>query len=153
MVLPMNTDTTRMTTTTIIDGSAKIDGAGATCSALCAVHCATASLVPGALTFLGLGALVGPALETGFAALALLFAGLALWLGYRRHRARGVLVLFSLGMTGLVAGRVLEETGSELGSTATIFAGLLLVTAHGYSWWCSRRKVPAAATADAQISS
>ncbi len=120
--------------------SAKVDGVGATCSAACTLHCALASLVPGAFAFLGLGALVGPHLETGFVAAALLFACLAFGFGYRQHRILGIAALFLLGITGLAGGRLLEKSGSEVGSSVTTVAGLLLVAAHAGSWWITRRQ-------------
>lgn len=88
-------------TNTGADGSARIDGAGALASSLCAVHCMVGAVLPAALGSLGFGFLLGHEVEWAFTAAALAFASAALVLGWRRHRSPIVAALFVLGIMGL----------------------------------------------------
>ncbi|KIG13995.1 hypothetical protein DB30_07332 [Enhygromyxa salina] len=62
---------------------------------------------------------------------ALLFAGVALVIGWRRHRSFAVALAFGLGICGLLLARYVEETGAlGLGTTLAIVAGSTLVVGH-----------------------
>lgn len=94
-------------------GGDRVDRFGAVASSLCAVHCAVSGLLPAALGALGLGFLLGHEAEWVFTLIAVLFAGGALVLGWRRHRSRLVAGLLALGIVGLLASRGLEMSGGH----------------------------------------
>lgn len=120
--------------------ASKLDGAGAVCSTVCAVHCASSAMAPGVLAVLGVGALAGPALEWGFTVAAILFAILALIVGWGRHRNPYLALLFVAGIAGLGLGRWLEMLElHHAGPAASIAAGLSLIAAHSTAIVLGRR--------------
>jgi hypothetical protein len=83
-----------------------LDGTGATIGLLCAVHCIAFPLLVGMLPILGrLGA---HEVETSLIALALVIGIGAAVLGWRRHRAPGLLAMFAVGLGLLAASTTLE---------------------------------------------
>ncbi|MEL6546679.1 MAG: MerC domain-containing protein, partial [Myxococcota bacterium] len=120
--------------------SSKVDTFGAACSTLCAVHCASAAIVPGVLVALGLGSLLGPAFEWAFAGGAVLLALVSIALGRRDNRPRWTLWLIGLGAAGLVAGRLSESADvHEVGAGLSIVSGLVLAVGHIASLRAQRR--------------
>lgn len=107
----------------------RLDRAGSTTSVLCALHCALSPLV---LPLLPLTAsrLIGPTLEWGFVAVALLLGVSSLTHSYRAiHRDRKAIMLFGLGFSVLMAVRILEPDGPT--ESAIVFcATTLIVSAH-----------------------
>jgi len=90
----------------------RIDRFGAVASSLCALHCALCSLLPAALSALGLGLLLSHKVEWFLSLGAIAFASWALVLGWRLHRSILVSSILVLGIIGLLASRALEA-GSE----------------------------------------
>ena len=97
-----------------------VDRLGAFASSMCAIHCALCAFLPTALALLGLDFLSGHGAEWAFTVLAVLIglvAGIQVW---RSHRRPSVLILFAVGIIGLLSARVLEggahheEHGHEL---------------------------------------
>lgn len=110
---------------------AGVDKIGAVCSTLCALHCASTAAIPSVMVALGLGTLIGPAFEWGFIVVAILFAAVALMIGWRRHRVVWILFLFAAGIVGLVAGRLLEAADFHgVGTLLSIASGVTLVVGH-----------------------
>jgi len=115
-----------------------LDRAGATVSALCAVHCAGLGLVMILYPSLWLQRRKWPIdlawllyLEWILAAMALLLAVLALGLGCVRHRRPWPLLLAVPGLAMMMAGIFTELHWWPLwGSVIVLAGGLLLVTAH-----------------------
>ncbi|MEM6274738.1 MAG: MerC domain-containing protein [Myxococcota bacterium] len=109
----------------------QVDAVGAVCSSLCAVHCATAALAPSVLVALGLGAALGPTLEWGFTAVAVVIGAASAWIGWKRGRARWILMVLVAGVLGLSAGRLLEAIDlHHVGAGMSIAAGLALAVGH-----------------------
>ncbi|MEL6339850.1 MAG: MerC domain-containing protein [Myxococcota bacterium] len=109
----------------------QVDAVGAVCSSLCAAHCATVALAPSILVALGLGAALGPALEWGFTAIAVAIGAASAWIGWRRGRARWILMVLLAGILGLSAGRLLEALDvHHVGAGLSIAAGLALAIGH-----------------------
>lgn len=143
-----------------MSGADRTDRAGAIASTVCAVHCGISALLPAAFGALGLGFLLGHEAEWAFTAFAIVFAGAALVIAWRRKRERHIAALLALGIVGLLTSRLLEGAeghggghhdehdehgehghhgdGAEededswhlVGGAVGIFAGLLLVTGH-----------------------
>ena len=88
--------------------SEKLDRAGAVASTLCAIHCAICALLPAAFGALGLGFLLGHEVELLLTGIAMVFALVALVIGFRSHGSVRVAVLLALGIVGLLASRGLE---------------------------------------------
>ena len=102
------------------DNKTTVDRFGALASSMCAIHCALCAFLPTALALLGLDFLSGHGAEWAFTVLAVLIglvAGIQVW---RSHRRPSVLILFAVGIIGLLSARVLEggahheEHGHEL---------------------------------------
>ena len=107
------------------------DGLGQFASAACALHCALCALAPSLFTILGLEVMLDHEAEWAFTILAIVFASGALVVGWIKHRAPRVAVLFILGIVSLLASRFLEELGGhELGTFVGVVAGVLLVVSH-----------------------
>ena len=85
-----------------------VDQLGTVGSFLCAVHCAIVAFLPGLLLALGLGALLQEKYEWYFTLFAIAMAGVALWMGFRKHQSKKVAAFFLLGMLGLLGSRALE---------------------------------------------
>ncbi|MFN3198439.1 MAG: MerC domain-containing protein [Bradymonadia bacterium] len=102
--------------TTTAEKAAKnegVDRLGAIASGLCAIHCAVCALLPAAFGALGLGFLVGHTTEWIFTGVAIVFAGVALVMGWRQHRSRVVAAVLAVGIMGLLASRVIEMSGEH----------------------------------------
>lgn len=110
---------------------ANVDRIGALASSACAIHCAVGALLPAASGVLGLGAVLSHEAEWILTALAIALAGLALDLGGAKMRSPRVIGALTLGVVGLIAARILEESGLHaLGATAGVLAGLTLLFGH-----------------------
>ena len=101
----------------------RVDRVGATCSTLCAVHCAATAAIPGALAAMGLDALTGHEFEWGFTIVAILFATMALVLGWRRHRRLWIGVVFGVGIAGLL----LFHPSTLVAESSTLARRLLII--------------------------
>lgn len=109
----------------------RLDRVGAACSTVCAVHCASTAVLPGALAFLGLGVLLDPAFEWAFTAFAILFALAAVALTWRKHRIPWIGAMYVLGIVGLASARLLESSGVYgVGPVLGVLSGLLLAAGH-----------------------
>lgn len=108
-----------------------LDGAGATASLACAVHCALMPLAVTLLPMLGLGFLADGRTEWALLGLSALLGSGGLCLGYREHRQRRGLLILSLGLAALVIGRVLEERHFEAaGVLGVVLGGCAVAAAH-----------------------
>ncbi len=117
-----------------------IDQVGAVASSACAVHCVLCALLPGVLGAVGLGALLGHEAEWGLTLVAIVFASVALLLGWRAHRSWRIAASLSVGIAGLMLSRLLEEAGGPvLGTALGILAGVVLVIGHVWNLRASRR--------------
>jgi MerC mercury resistance protein len=116
-----------------------IDRLGALASCACAVHCVLSSIVPEALAAVGLGSLLGHETEWGFMLAALVFAGAALVIGWRKHRSRPVVALLGGGIIALLLARLLEGAGELACVSLSTTAGALLVAGHVANVHASRR--------------
>jgi hypothetical protein len=93
--------------------SRAVDKLGIVASTACAVHCGVSAFVPALLGALGVGALLGHEAEWVFTLVAVAFASIALWLGFRRHRSRRVASILLTGIFGLLAARVIEVGAAD----------------------------------------
>jgi hypothetical protein len=107
------------------------DGFGVFASSACAVHCVICSLIPGALAAVGLGALIGHKAEWVLTLVAVAFAGIAAYLGWKKHASHVVVVTLSLGVFGLLLARGAEMSGQHgAGPVVGVAAGAVLVAGH-----------------------
>lgn len=107
------------------------DGFGAFASGTCAIHCVICALIPGALAAVGLGALLGHRAEWGLAIIAIIFAGVAAYLGWKNHASYPVVVALLGGAAGLLLARVLEMVGLlAVAPVIGIASSVLLVGGH-----------------------
>lgn len=109
-----------------------MDHAGILASTICAVHCVLAAALPSLLSGLGLGAFLGHEAEWVFTVTAVVIAGLALVIAWRRKGPRSVKVLLAAGIAGLLGARFVEEVEAlhDYGMLIGIGAGVLLVAGH-----------------------
>lgn len=110
-----------------------LDGAAATLSALCLVHCLALPLVVAGLPFLAQYS--EGHLHAQVLVIVLPLSTVALLLGYRRHRNWRILLGGSLGMLLLIAGATIahEQLGLAADRAFTIAGSLVLATAHFYN--------------------
>jgi hypothetical protein len=109
-----------------------LDTVGAVASLVCAVHCAVVALVLGVTPAVALFA--ASWVEWAFLLTSAVVGLGALVPGYRRHGLRRPLVLFTCGMSMLLALRQLRATPSLSEMTAVAVAAACLVSAH----WINR---------------
>ncbi len=109
-----------------------LDTMGATASFVCAVHCMVVALLLGVMPTLAF--LAASWIEWAFLAASTAIGLFALVPGYRRHRARTPLALFTLGIAVLATLRALLVPPSLLELTAAVTAALCLISAH----WINR---------------
>jgi hypothetical protein len=110
-------------------GLSGLDIFGATASVLCAAHCAAMPLLLAALPMSGLEILGSHSFDVVMVLLALLFGGLVIGRGYRRHRQAGVLRWFAGASILLVLGLTLLHD-SWWHMPALVCGGLALGAAH-----------------------
>ena len=135
----------------------RTDRAGAVAGTVCAAHCAVSAFLPAAFGMLGLGFLLGHEAEWVLSMVAIVFASVALVLAWRRRKDRRVAALLALGIVGLLASRLVEESSGHedahheeghghghadeaeeaeedashlIGTAIGVFAGLTLVAGH-----------------------
>lgn len=96
-------------------GEGYVDRFGTFASAACALHCAVCALLPAAFTALGLSFLVGHETEWVLTLVAVSFGVVAFAMGWRRHRKILVFVMLAVGVSGLLAARVIEGEGHHHG--------------------------------------
>lgn len=142
-----------------MSGAHRTDRAGAIAGSVCAVHCAVSAFLPAAFGVLGLGFLLGHEAEWALSLLSIVFAAVALGLAWRQRRDRRVVLLLALGILGLLASRLVEETaghedehGEEghhedshdvshhVGTAIGVLAGLTLVGGHVLNLRTRRRE-------------
>ena len=115
-----------------------MDRFGSAASTACALHCFTMSFAPALLGVLGISFLANEVFEWAFFSAAIAFALLAAALGYRVHRAKGVLIGFAVGVGLLVMGRMAEAFELfEGGGKLAILGGLALAGSHLASLRCT----------------
>ncbi|MED5370240.1 MAG: MerC domain-containing protein [Myxococcota bacterium] len=108
-----------------------VDRLGGLASSLCAVHCALVGFAPSIATVLGLAGAVNEKLEWGFFGAAMLLAGVAAAVGFRKHGSWAVLGVFSGGLALLLLGRMSETFALfEGGGVLSIVGGFTLLGAH-----------------------
>jgi hypothetical protein len=86
----------------------RLDGAGATASMICAVHCALMPLVITLLPLVGLGFLSSEPVEWSLLGLSALLGISSLCLGYRKHRSRKALCVLAVGLGLIATGHIIE---------------------------------------------
>jgi hypothetical protein len=124
----------------------RLDKAGGTTSVVCAIHCA---LSPVLLPLLPLTSrrLIGPTVEWGFVAIALMLGTVSLSHSFRViHRDWRAISLFILGFGVLMSVRVLEPPGA-LEPIGVFGAAFMIVAAHALNLRLSRRHATACACA------
>ena len=92
-----------------------VDQIGVAASTVCALHCVSCALIPVVISAWGLGALLSHELEWLFTSFAALLACWAAWGAWRQGRSWVVLTLFSLGVTALLASRIIEVSSAHEG--------------------------------------
>jgi hypothetical protein len=115
-----------------------LDGAAVALSALCLVHCLALPLIVAGLPFLV--QFSEGHLHAQMLIVVLPLSSVALWLGFRRHRSRGIVSAGIVGMLTLIIGATVAH--SNLGLTAdrvfTVVGALVLATAHFYNSYRSK---------------
>jgi hypothetical protein len=91
-----------------------LDGAAVALSALCLVHCLALPLIVAGLPFLV--QFSEGHLHAQMLIVVLPLSSVALWLGFRRHRSRGIVSAGIVGMLTLIIGATVAH--SNLGLTA-----------------------------------
>ena len=110
---------------------ARLDRTGAIASFLCAIHCAIMPLLVTALPLVGLSFLASEPVEWVLLACSGLLGTLALWVGFRQHRAVWMFGVLGAALVLLVGGRVAEESGIEgWGQILMVLGGLSMMSAH-----------------------
>ena len=110
---------------------ARLDHTGATASFLCAIHCAVMPLLVAALPLLGLSFLASEPVEWILLACSAILGTIALFVGYRQHRAGWIFGALALALALLIGGRIAEKGGIEGWGTAFMVAGgLAMMSAH-----------------------
>lgn len=118
-----------------VSESAALDGAAATLSSLCLVHCLLLPLLGVLLPALPAGSVLhGPVwLHWLLIGTALPFSIYALWRGLESHGSRWPLLLAVAGFLVMMAGALLHDGGlAEPG--LTVGGGLLVALAHWRNW-------------------
>lgn len=106
-----------------------LDRIGVVASCACAVHCAVMPFLIGVLPLLGLGFVAEERVEWLLVALSGLIGVASLLPSYfRYHRRVSPLILFGVGVTLIVVGRVWFEEGAAF-ETAGVVAGALTIAA------------------------
>lgn len=106
-----------------------LDVVGASASLICAVHCVLVVALLGVAPAVS-SLLAAPWIDWGFLALSAAVGVFALVPGYRRHRLRTPLVLFTVGISALVVLRSMHA-GSSIAELSIVgIAAACLVTAH-----------------------
>ena len=96
-----------------VKGGRFFDRVGAAGSTLCMIHCFLSAFLPSALALFGIDAMLNHQFEWGFTIFAILFAAMALWSGYRKHRSKLILCVFLMGISGLILSRVIEQSSGH----------------------------------------
>ena len=104
------------------------DRCGAVASALCAVHCLLAAVLPALLASAGLAFLLAEETEWALVATAALFGSAALVHGLKRHRRWPIAAAMALGVLAIVGSRFVE--GTALGALPSVDASVILVGGH-----------------------
>jgi len=120
--------------------SGGMDRVATVTSAVCAVHCAVSPvLLP--LLPVALGHFVGPGLEVGFVLTAILLGTVSLGHSYRAlHRNRRPLAAFAVGITILMASKMVGESARWLDLPAVIVGASCIMAAHVMNLRMSRRE-------------
>jgi len=149
-----------------IKQSELFDKIGAAGSSLCLVHCVISAFLPSIFIALGMGSVLSGSYEWIFTIAAICIAAIALWLSFRKHRSKFILFSFCLGISALLASRLIESSGGGhhhqdhdhtaaqilqdqhhvsgldlhiIGALVGIGGGLILLGSHLYSIRLSRR--------------
>lgn len=110
-----------------------VEGAAVSASLLCLVHCLALPLLLLALPVIAGAFFESEMFHIAAAALVVPAAGLAFFLGYRRHRALFPAMLGSAGVACIVG--ALFPALAEPGAAAiTVVGSLLLIGGHGLNW-------------------
>ena len=84
-----------------------------------------------ALPLLGLSFLASEPVEWTLLACSAILGTLALWVGFRQHRAAWMFGVLGAALMLLVGGRVAEESGIEFwGQALIVLGGLAMMSAH-----------------------
>lgn len=89
--------------------SIQLDRIGMGGSILCAIHCALAFFVPGALGLMGLDILLGSGAEWTLTAVAIGIGCVAFFIGFPHHKQKKLATLFLAGILTLLLSRFIEE--------------------------------------------
>ena len=114
------------------ESRSSLDTVGATTSFVCAVHCAIVALFLGAAPAVSI--LAASWIDWVFLAISAVVGLASLIPGYRQHSNRQPLVLFVLGMSLLLALRLLRVQPSIGEASVVIAAASCLIAAH----WINR---------------
>lgn len=110
-----------------------LDGAAASVSLLCLVHCLALPLLIAALPALSQVLAVPEGFHRGVALIALPASSVALLSGFRRHRSARALALAVLGLGAIGWGAFGAQSASaEL--VATVIGSVLVSAAHVVNW-------------------
>ncbi len=115
---------------TITSNRGGMDRVATVSSAVCAVHCAVSPMLLPLLP-VALGHYVGPGLEVGFVVAAILLGVVSLGHSYRAlHRNRRPLSAFVIGITMLMASKMLGEATRWLELPAVVVGASCVMMAH-----------------------
>lgn len=110
-----------------------LDGAAASVSLLCLVHCLALPLLIAALPALSQVLAVPEGFHRGVALVALPASSVALLSGFRRHRNIRALALAAVGLGAIGWGAFgAKSAGAEL--AATVFGSVIVSVAHVVNW-------------------
>jgi hypothetical protein len=116
-----------------------LDGAAASVSLLCLVHCLALPLLIAALPALSQVLAVPEGFHRGVALLALPASAVALLSGFRRHRSGRAMVLAAVGLGAIGwAAFWAESASAEL--LGTVFGSVLVSAAHVVNWVLARER-------------
>lgn len=110
------------------------DSLGIGVSALCAIHCAAPAVVVALAPAVSTAVVISERLGWTLIAAAALVAAVALWRGFRGHRAVGPALLSGSGFAVLICGELLADQASiEVGFGLT--GSALMVAGHLFNVW------------------
>jgi len=112
---------------------ALLDKTGATASLLCALHCALMPFLFSVLPVIGMGFLASEVFEWILFGTSALLGTFSLCLGFKKHRNRKALLVLSLGLCLLAAGRMTHEHTIDANygqAILMVLGGLIVSTSH-----------------------
>lgn len=109
----------------------RLDGVGQGVGFLCAIHCAVMPLLTGVLALAGAEWIASRRFEWSIVATSLALGVITLFPGYRQHRRRRSLVVFTAGISLILIARLAYDEWPAIELITVLAGGVLIAIAHG----------------------